>query len=150
MRARGRRLVPLVVAPALLVASAGCESRHPPDEVLRDSLGLERSEEVHRVSLAVRDGRETAVPPTTEIAPGALVEFVSSDRFVRMVEFREGELSPEGAEFLLRTGQLRSAPLLDRDARFVVSFRDAPAGRYPYRAEGNYGSAQGVVVVRAR
>lgn len=150
MRARGRRLVPLVVASALLVGLAGCESRHPPDEVLRDSLGLEGSEEVHRVSLAVRDGRETAVPPTTEITPGALVEFVSGDRFVRMVEFREGELSPEGAEFLQRTGQLRSAPLLDRDARFVVSFRDAPAGRYPYRAEGNYGVVQGVVVVRAR
>lgn len=150
MRAGGRRPGSLLVGLLLLAASAGCGSRHPPDEVLRDTLGLGGSEEVHRVSLEVRDGRETAAPPTTEIAPGALVEFVSADRFVRMVEFREEGLSPEGAEFLLRTGQLRSAPLLDRDARFVVSFRDAPAGRYPYRAEGNYGTAAGVVVVRAR
>lgn len=148
MKAGTRRLALVAAAPLLLSMASACESRHPPDQMLRDSLGLEGREEVHRVTLEIRDGREVAEPSTTEVPGGALVEFVSSDRFVRMVAFREDALAAEAAEFLRRTEQLRSAPLLDRDARFIVSFREAPPGRYPFRAEGNYGTADGVIVVR--
>lgn len=142
----------LAVAPLLatVAVAAGCDSRNPPDQVLRDSLGLEGSEEVHRVSLEVRDGAEVALPASTEIPPGALVEFVSTDRLVRMVAFREEELAEGPAGFLRRTDQLGSAPLLAPDARFVVSFREAPPGRYPFRVEGNYGTTDGVIVVRER
>lgn len=132
----------------LLPLAAACDSRHPPDQLLRDSLGIEGSDEVYRVRLEARDGREVAEPATTEIPPGALVEFVSTGRLVRMVAFREEELAAGPAEFLRRTDQLRSAPLVMDDARFVVSFREAPPGRYPFRAEGNYGTTDGVIVVR--
>lgn len=150
MRPPRRPLPGLLLVGALLAVGAGCESEHAPDQVLQDSLGLEGGDEVHRVSLAARDGREVATPENVEIPPGALVEFVSTDRFVHTVAFREGELSEEGVRFLEETGQLQGPPLVAPDARFVVSFREAPAGRYPFRAEGNYGTADGVIVVRER
>ena len=129
---------------------AGCESSHPPDQVLRDSLGLEGSEEVHRVTLEVRENREVVEPTSMEIPTGAMVEFVSADRFARVVAFVEEEVAAEGGEFLRRTGQLRSAPLVAPDSRFVVSFSDAPPGHYPFRVEGSYGTSDGTIVVRDR
>ena len=53
----------------------------------------------------------------------------------------------EQRDFLERTGQLASPPLLQQDARFVLSFREAPAGRYPFHLRGNRASGDGVVIV---
>jgi hypothetical protein len=33
------------------------------------------------------------------------------------------------------------------DSRFVLDFREAPAGRYPYAVEGSGASGRGVVIV---
>jgi hypothetical protein len=51
------------------------------------------------------------------------------------------------SSFLERTGQAASSPLLQRDARFVLTFADAPPGRYPYRLTGNREGGSGVIVV---
>jgi hypothetical protein len=57
-------------------------------------------------------------------------------------------LTPEQAEFLRSSGQDRSPPLVELDSRFVVSFKDAPAGVYRYVVEGTGNSAFGSVQVQ--
>ncbi len=133
--------------------AAGCAPEVPPelqpDDVLRSELGLTDSDEVHRVTLRGSE-REEVDPPETTVAPTAWVEFVSSDWRVHEVRFEADSLSAEALRFLVGTSQMESPPLLHRDARFVVSFRGAPEGRYPFRVEGNRARGRGVVVVLAR
>ena len=58
-------------------------------------------------------------------------------------------MSAAARTFLEETMQVASPPLLQRDARFVLTFADAPPGRYPYRLEGNREEGRGVIVVVA-
>lgn len=143
--------ISLVGAAAVWAAAAGCRGdppppEFPPDSVLRAELGLTDSDAVHRVTIT-GGATEVLDPPEVYVAPDAWVEFVTSDWRVHVVLFEADSLSAEGLAFLQRTDQMGSPPLVDRDARFVVSFSDAPAGRYPYVVEGNGGPAHGVVVV---
>lgn len=118
-----------------------------PDEVLREKLGLTDKDEVHRVTLT--GGRaEVLDPAVTTVPAGAWVEFVTADGRVHEVRFEADSLGAEARAFLERTDQMASPPLVNEGERFVVSFRDAPEGRYPFTAEGNEGPARGVVVVR--
>lgn len=117
-----------------------------PDSLLRTELGLSDGDRVH--SIEVTGGaREVLEPPEVHVPPGAWVQFVTTDWRVHAVRFVTDSLGPEGLAFLERTGQMGSPPLVDRDARFVVSFDEAPEGRYPFVAEGSGAPAYGVVVV---
>jgi plastocyanin len=135
---------------ALLGAACGKAPPPPaenhPDDVLRAELGLTDQDEVHRVTLT--GGRvEVLDPVETSVPAGAWVEFVSTDDRIHEIRFEVDSLAPESRAFLEGTDQVSSPPLVDRGARFVVSFRDAPEGRYPFRAEGNKEPGHGVVVV---
>jgi len=149
---RPRNAGPLAFVVSLwLAALAGCreEARapaFPPDSVLRTELGLTDADEVHRVSITGGDA-ETVDPAEVTVPSGAWVEFVSTDWWVHQVRFERDSLDAARLAFLVQSDQVGSPPLVDRDARFVVSFSDAPEGRYPYVVEGNGTSARGVVVV---
>ena len=156
MRDRGRGLRPYRAAAlavlSLLAVVESCtppDPEFPPDEVLRSELGLTEEDEVHRV-LVTGGEVELPEPRTTEVRPGAYVEFVTGDGLIHEVLFEVDSLDLGMRTFLERTDQVGSPPLILRDSRFVVSFQDAPEGRYPYRVEGNGGSGRGVVIVRAR
>lgn len=134
-----------------LLPSAGCgegtgESADPHRE-LRERLDLDADREIHRVSLGGRGAEEHVVPSRLRVGPRAVVEFVAVDGRVHTVSFAEDSLAPDAARFLRRTSQLRSPPLVDRGARFVLSFQGAPGGRYPYRIEGPGGEAWGAILV---
>jgi len=118
----------------------------PPDSVLRTELGLTDADEVHRVTVRGGD-REVLDPVEVRIPAGAWVEFVTTDWRTHQIRFVGDSLDAVRRAFLERTDQMDSPPLVDRDARFVVSFAEAPEGRYPFVAEGNGGPALGVVVV---
>lgn len=142
-------------AAAVLVLGIGaCSERRPdpallPDSVLRAELGLGDADRVHRIRL--RGGeREEISPPSVEVEEGDWVEFVTVDWRVHQVRFEPDSLSGEARAFLEATDQLDSPPLVDRDARFVLSFSGAPEGRYPFVSEGNGAAAGGVVVVLPR
>ena len=75
------------------------------------------------------------------------MQFVTTDWLVHEVHFVTDSLGPSERTFLERTGQGASPPLLQEDARFVVSFREAPPGRYAFRLEGNRAPGAGVVIV---
>lgn len=145
---RLRRGAPCLLAGLLLLAAA-CEEPDPelvPDEVLQSELGLTLEDRVHTVRISTGT-RERAEPRSLTVLPGDYVQFVSGDHLVHEVRFRFDSLSAPARTFLTRTGQVASPPLLEMDARFVVSFVGAPVGRYPYGLEGNREVGGGEIVV---
>lgn len=141
------------IAVLLLILTTGCGRSVPPknrpDDVLRQQLGLADTDEVHRVTLT--GGKRELLDPMQTILPqGAWVEFVTGDGRIHEVGFVADSLSPEARAFLQRTDQMDSPPLVNKGQRFVISFRDAPPGRYPFRVRGNERPGYGVVVVRPK
>lgn len=136
---------------ACVASSSGC-ARQPepdlrPDSVLRAELGLTDADQVYRV--VIRGGpQEELTPAQVELTGGAWLEFVTADWRVHEVQFEADSLSGPALAFLTDSDQMASPPLVDRDARFVVSFAGAPVGRYPFVVEGNRAPSRGVVVVR--
>jgi hypothetical protein len=81
------------------------------------------------------------------IEPGHYVEFFTQDGRVRTVSFLLDSLTAEQSDFLRSNGQDRSPPLVELETRYLVSFREAPTGRYPFVVEGNERAIRGAVVV---
>lgn len=115
--------------------------------MLQTELGLAPDDRVHTVRIST-DAAERADPPSITVEPGDYVQFVSADHLVHEVAFALDSVGAPGRAFLLRTRQSASPPLLEIDARFVVSFVGAPEGRYPYTLAGNREGGAGEVVVR--
>ena len=90
---------------------------------------------------------ERADPRLLSVESGTYVEFVTTDWLVHEVIFEADSLSEAQREFLERTHQMASPPLIERDSRYVLLFEGAPAGRYPYRLEGNGRRGAGAIVV---
>lgn len=137
---------------AVVSLGTGCgDGRDPsllPDSLLRAELGLTDTDRVHRITL--RGGAsEEAAPDSVEVREGDWLEFVTDDWRVHEVHFDAERMAGPTLSFLEETDQVASPPMVRRDARFVVSFRDAPEGRYPFRVEGNGAPVRGVVVVVA-
>ena len=133
----------------LAVVVTACEAPDPelvPDSLLQSQLGLTEEDRVHTVRISTGAG-ERSDPPSLVVLPGDYVQFVSADRLVHEVAFRLDSLTAPARAFITRTDQAASPPLLELDARFVVSFEGAPTGRYPYQLLGNRAPGEGVVVV---
>jgi len=132
---------------AVTAGSCAVDSELRPDEVLQAELGLTDRDRVHRVTI-LGGAREVATPAETTIAPGAYVEFVTSDWLVHEVRFELDSLDVDARAFLESTDQVASPPMLRLDSRYVLDFEDGPPGRYPYILEGNGAPGRGVVVVK--
>jgi hypothetical protein len=143
-------------AAAVVLAVAACraelqpepDTSLQPDSVLIAQLGLALTDRVHRIRVSGGEV-ERADPLETHIQPGAYVEFRSIDWLVHEIIFEADSLSAEQWEFLERTDQVASPPLIDRGSRYVLAFLSAPLGRYPYTLEGNGRPGRGVIVVGA-
>jgi hypothetical protein len=117
-----------------------------PDSVLQAALGLTPRDRVYRVAVTGGD-TERAEPAALSIEAGSYVEFVTTDWLVHEILFDTASLTPAQRSFLARTDQMYSPPLIDRGSRYVLSFLDAPPGRYAYRLEGNGSPSRGAIVV---
>ena len=139
------RIRPVLV---LLVALAACgpDPELRPDQRLQDELGLSPRDEVHRISITGGE-QEIAEPREVTLPEGAYVEFVTTDSWVHEVRFELDSLDGPARDFLERTYQRDSPPMVNADSRFLVSMRGAPAGRYPFRIEGNGAPITGAVTV---
>lgn len=134
----------------LAIALGGCEPRDPaliPDELLQQELGLTEDDRVHTVVVSTGVG-ERSDPGELVIRPGDLVQFVSTDWFVHEVHFAADSMESDTFAFLESTGQSASPPLIHEGGRFVLTFEDAPTGRYVYTLEGNRAPGFGAIVVR--
>lgn len=132
-------------------SATSCSSKAPPppsDQELRDSLGIPPEVTIHRITLGGRGGAEHVVPSVIEVARGDLVQFLNVDRRVHTISFQADSLSPAARRFLTETSQMESPPLLTAGSRFVVTFRDAPVGAYPFRSEGPGEGRSGRILVR--
>lgn len=136
-----------VLVGVLLCAGCSPVNEYPPDQLLRDSLGLGDDDVVRRIHVRAIGNLETVSPARLAIESGSYVEFVSTDRRIHWVRFELDSLEAEAADFLRSGSQEESPPLVNRESRFVVTFRDAPDGRYPYVVQGNGGAGRGVIVV---
>ena len=138
-----------VVATIVFSAVTGCEPVDPaliPDAQLQAELGLTEDDRIYTVQISTGVG-ERSDPGSVTVSAGELVQLVSTDWFVHEVRFDVEAMAPETRAFLERTGQTVSALLLQEGSRFVLSFVDAPAGRYPYLLQGNRANGLGEIVV---
>lgn len=139
-----------LAAAALIVLVSACrvpDSEPGPDDVLRRQLGLGDGDRVRTVRISGGPAERAEPALLDSVTVGTWVQFVTDDWFVHEVAFERDSLGTDARAFLERTDQLASPPLLHQDARFVVSFADAPEGRYPYLLEGNGSPGRGVIVV---
>jgi plastocyanin len=131
----------------LVSACNRSDARLRPEAILRDSLGLDDDDRVHQIRLGAVDNRESLDPPTVTVRVGDYVEFLTTDRRVHAVSFVLDSLPPGAADFLRRSGQEASPPLVETGTRFLITLADAPTGRYPFVVIGNGAEARGAVVV---
>jgi len=128
----------------------GIEPKTPSEAV--EEAGTDPHSEIAAAAQVVQlsGGRdvEHVVPPHLEIDTGEWVQFITLDRRVHTVSFVPDSLSPEGLEYLADTGQLQGPPLLSRGSRFLVDFRNAPAGRYVFSSASHGDPVFGSVTVR--
>ena len=139
-----------VLAAVALLSLGACRSEPDPalqpDSVLQATFGLTPRDRVYRV--AVTGGEiERADPAALSIEPGSYVQFMSTDWLVHEILFDTASLTPAQRGFLEKTDQVHSPPLIDRGSRYVLSFVDAPPGRYGFRLEGNGRASVGAIVV---
>jgi plastocyanin len=152
MRSRRRALTCAAVTLSLSTALFACRPEPDPallpDSLLQAELGLTPEDLVYRVAVAGGEV-ERAEPAALSIEAGSYVQFMTTDWLVHEILFDTTELNPAQRGFLIRTDQMQSPPLIDRGSRYVLSFVDAPPGRYTYRLEGNGTASRGTIVVAA-
>lgn len=145
--AAGGRTLPLVLG--ILVMSWACEPAPPPsDPELREALGIDDGVPIHEILLSGRGDRTRLLPAHVEIRSGDVVQFRVMDRRVHQVRFELEDAAPALRSFLVSSNQVAPPPLVERDARLVLDFTDAPEGRYPYVVEGYGEPVRGSIRVR--
>ena len=134
----------------LVVVGCGIEPKTPSEAV--EEASTDPHSEIAAVAQVVQlsGGRdvEHVVPPHLEIEMGEWVQFVTLDRRFYTVSFVPDSLSPKALDYLSDTGQLHGPPLLARGNRFLVDFRNAPAGRYVFSSVSHGDPVFGSVTVR--
>lgn len=131
------------------LALAGCAppSAPPSDPELRAELGIPDDVAIHRVELVGWGDWTRVLPADLTIQPGDVVQFVTLDHRVYLIQFEESLLAPAAVDFLKDTKQDSPPPLVEQGARLVISFQGAPQASYAYRVEGNGAAVLGSIRV---
>jgi plastocyanin len=134
----------------LAVVGCGIEPKATPDPVVEADTSPYTAIVAAAQVVQLSGGRdiEHVVPPHVEVLVGEWVQFLTLDRRVHTVSFVQDSLSPEALKYLTDTGQLHGPPLLERGSRFLVDFREAPAGRYVFSSVSHGDPVFGSVTVR--
>lgn len=142
------------LAVSLLFACGACERgrRSTADDRHRlplgsDTIELGKDVSVHEVRLGGAGAAAGVRPASVTARPGDVVRFVAADARGHAVAFVDSALPPDARDFLTRTRQMRGPPLISTGASWVVSLKDAPPGRYPFRSLTR--EATGEIVVQA-
>jgi plastocyanin len=116
-------------------------------ELAHDTIHIEPGRRLVEVRVE-RTDRGDFHPARVEAAPGDYVRFTAGDGGGHAIVFPEDRLTPQAREFLERTGQLRSPPLIHQGASWVITLEDAPAGAYPFRCSTHNAAGEFVVAPR--
>lgn len=95
--------------------------------------------------LAAPQGSAVFQPERIDAETGDVLRFRATALGTHAIRFDATRLTPEQREFLERTAQLASPPLVDSTVTWVVSLADAPPGEYPFTARPQPASATLVV-----
>lgn len=122
----------------VVLTALGCGRVESPEsrallELAGDTIELERGSTL--ADILVRSSTTTTAvfePDTVTIRQGDVVRFITADRHPHAITFDLAQLAPATEDFLRRTDQLRSPPLISEGASWVVSFQEAPPGVYPF------------------
>ncbi len=146
----GAFLLPLLL---LIATTAGCGERRNATAARHrlplgaDTIDLGADVTVHEVRLGGDVAGPAIHPDSVRARVGDVLRFVAADARGYAVAFGDSTLPPAARQFLERTRQLRGPPLITTGASWVVSLKDAPPGRYPFRSLTR--DASGLVVVEA-
>jgi plastocyanin len=139
----------------LLAAGAACE-RGADDggaegprviELTNDTIRLEAGVRVLDVRVQRAQGGEFE-PASGAVRQGDVVRFTAHDNGGHAIAFDGSALAPDVLEYLERTGQLRSPPLIASGSAWIIKLDDAPAGSYPFRCATH--DVAGSITVTAR
>lgn len=108
---------------------------------------LGRGTGLHDVRISGVADTDSVAPVELHVRPGDVVRFTIDDHRTHAIGFDVARLEPLIREYLDRTNQLRSPPLVNRGAAWVVALEDAPPGRYPFLCRSH--GARGMLVVGA-
>lgn len=127
----------LARAGALVVlAAAACDSMPgsgpPVLELANDTIQLGSGVSVVDVDI-VRSAEGEFDPRVVEADTGDIVRFIAGDNGGHAIVFESSSLSAGVRDFLERTAQMRSPPLIASGSSWVVTLEGAPAGDYPFR-----------------
>ena len=114
----------------------GTDTMQVPDSVRVATVRMDRSKSAE------------IEPAETTVRTGDLLRFIASDAGAHAIAFDGADMSAEASAFMERTGQMRSPPFMAKGSTWVVTFKDAPAGKYAYRCPTH--GDQGVITVTAR
>ena len=145
----GAFLLPVLLV-SLLAACGGEHGRAAARHRLplgADTIDLGADVTLHEVRLGGTATGGAIYPETVTARVGDVLRFVAADARGYAIAFGDGTLPPAARAFLERTRQLRGPPLISTGASWVVSLKDAPAGRYPFRSLTR--AAGGLVVVQS-
>ena len=140
-----------------LVSSTGCKggsdaparSEKGPREIALSSDTVKLPDSVHVATVRIdRTKSDELEPAASTVRTGDLLRFIASDAGSHAIAFDGEGLSGEARGFLEKTGQMRSPPFMATGSTWVVSFKDAPPGRYAYRCPTH--GVQGVITVTQR
>lgn len=116
-------------------------------ELANDTIRLEEGASIVDVTVQ-RTGEGDFDPAAATAQTGDVVRFVAGDNGSHAIVFDSRALQPDAREFLERTGQMRSPPLLSSESSWVVTLEGAPAGEYPFQCSTH--GQRGRLTVSAR
>ncbi|HEX2167261.1 MAG TPA: plastocyanin/azurin family copper-binding protein [Longimicrobiales bacterium] len=132
-RAPARRIAR---AGALAILVAACDevpgAGPPVLELANDTITLQEGASIVDVTVQ-RTAESDFDPAAVEAQTGDVVRFVAGDNGSHAIVFESRALQPDVREYIERTGQMRSPPLLTNESSWVVTLEGAPAGEYPFR-----------------
>lgn len=130
------------LAVIILLATVACgedlgfplqDARSPSDSELLDRITRSvDGADVHLVRLVQRGDQYAFEPSAIDLAPGDVVRFVMVGSQPESVAFDPASAAPEVAAFIRQNSLQLGVLLTDAGQAYDVSFRDAPAGHYPF------------------
>jgi plastocyanin len=114
-------------------------------ELAGDTIDVPEGVDLHDIKVATNQSRDFE-PAQLKAAPGDYVRFTAGDSRTHAIVF---ELAAGDARtFLESTGQLRSPPLVNNGASWVIALDKAPLGTYVFRCLMHHHSGQLTVAQR--
>jgi plastocyanin len=123
----------LLVATSLAGAACdeGDEVADRTIELAHDTIRLADGVELYDV-VVQRSGSGDFEPAVIRARAGDVVRFTAADNGGHAIIFDDA-LEAGVRDYLERTGQMRSPPLIVTDAAWVITLAEAPAGEYRFR-----------------